>query len=106
MTEDKPEPAAAMQRVTAAMDEFMATVLRHLRPGRAVPWRSWAWTRQRRSCSTGGRISQVQERNLDQGGALSYAGNCQAPKVARAAAAARDQLSRGAAAGTTPRRPR
>jgi len=37
MTEDKPEPAAAMQRVTAAMDEFMATVLRYPRTGQSSP---------------------------------------------------------------------
>jgi len=58
MTDGKPEPTP-VQRVTAAMDEFMATVLHHLRTGRAVPWRNWAWTRPRKSCSTGGRISQA-----------------------------------------------
>ena len=36
MTDDKPEPTA-MDRVTAAMDEFMATVLRHLRTGQGNP---------------------------------------------------------------------
>jgi len=30
MTDGKPEPAP-VEKVTAAMDEFMATVLRHLR---------------------------------------------------------------------------
>ena len=39
MTDGKPEPTP-VQRVTAAMDEFMATVLHHLRTGRAVPWRN------------------------------------------------------------------
>ena len=34
MADDKPEP---MKRVTAAMDEFMATVLRHLRTGQGSP---------------------------------------------------------------------
>jgi len=68
MTEDKPEPAAAMQRVTAAMDEFMATVLRHLRTGQSSPLEELGLDKATRSCSTGGRISQVQEPNLDQGG--------------------------------------
>jgi hypothetical protein len=36
MTDDKPEPTAK-DRVTAAMDEFMATVLRHLRTGQGDP---------------------------------------------------------------------
>jgi hypothetical protein len=36
MTEDKPKPSA-MEKVTAAMDEFMATVLRHLRTGQGSP---------------------------------------------------------------------
>jgi hypothetical protein len=36
MTDDKPEPTAA-QKVTAAMDEFIATVLRHLRTGEGNP---------------------------------------------------------------------
>jgi hypothetical protein len=36
MTEDKPERTAA-QKVTAAMDDFMATVLRHLRTGQGSP---------------------------------------------------------------------
>lgn len=36
MTDDKPEPTA-MHKVTAAMDEFMATVLRHLRTGQGNP---------------------------------------------------------------------
>jgi hypothetical protein len=36
MTHDKPEPTA-VERVTAAMDEFMATVLRHLRTGQGNP---------------------------------------------------------------------
>lgn len=36
MTDDKPEPTA-MEKVTAAMDEFMATVLRHLRTGQGSP---------------------------------------------------------------------
>ena len=36
MTDDKPEPSA-MGKVTAAMDEFMATVLRHLRTGQGSP---------------------------------------------------------------------
>ncbi|HMD91576.1 MAG TPA: hypothetical protein VKG80_02945 [Trebonia sp.] len=36
MTDHKPEPTAA-EKVTAAMDEFMATVLRHLRTGQGSP---------------------------------------------------------------------
>jgi len=36
MADDKPEPTP-MMRVTAAMDEFMATVLRHLRTGQGSP---------------------------------------------------------------------
>jgi hypothetical protein len=36
MTDGKPEPTP-VQQVTAAMDEFMATVLRHLRTGRGSP---------------------------------------------------------------------
>ncbi len=36
MTDDKAEPAP-LERVTAAMDEFMATVLRHLRTGQGSP---------------------------------------------------------------------
>lgn len=36
MTEEKPETTPA-ERVTAAMDEFMATVLRHLRTGEGSP---------------------------------------------------------------------
>ena len=36
MTDDKPEPTA-VGRLTAAMDEFMATVLRHLRTGQGNP---------------------------------------------------------------------
>jgi protein tyrosine phosphatase (PTP) superfamily phosphohydrolase (DUF442 family) len=36
MTDDKPEPTA-VEKVTAAMDEFMATVLRHLRTGQGSP---------------------------------------------------------------------
>jgi hypothetical protein len=36
MTADKPEPTAA-QKVTAAMDEFIATVPRHLRTGQGDP---------------------------------------------------------------------
>jgi hypothetical protein len=36
MTDDKPEPSAR-EKVTAAMDEFMATVLRHLRTGQGSP---------------------------------------------------------------------
>jgi hypothetical protein len=36
MTDDKPEPTPA-KRLTAAMDEFMATVLRHLRTGQGDP---------------------------------------------------------------------
>lgn len=34
MTDDKPEPA---HKATAALDEFMATVLRHLRMGHGHP---------------------------------------------------------------------
>jgi hypothetical protein len=36
MTDRNPEPTP-VQRVTAAMDEFMATVLRHLRTGQGSP---------------------------------------------------------------------
>jgi hypothetical protein len=36
MTDGKPEPKPA-ERVTAALDEFMATVLRHLRTGESDP---------------------------------------------------------------------
>jgi hypothetical protein len=36
MTDGKPEPTP-VERVTAAMDEFMATVLRHLRTGQSSP---------------------------------------------------------------------
>ena len=36
MTGDKPE-RSAVEKVTAAMDEFMATVLRHLRTGQGSP---------------------------------------------------------------------
>lgn len=36
MTDDKPEPTVS-ERVTAAMDEFIATVLRHLRTGQGNP---------------------------------------------------------------------
>ena len=36
MTDGKPEPKPA-ERLTAAMDEFMATVLRHLRTGQSNP---------------------------------------------------------------------
>jgi hypothetical protein len=35
-TDGKPEPTP-VERVTAAMDEFMATVLRHLRTGQSSP---------------------------------------------------------------------
>ncbi|WP_300606594.1 hypothetical protein [Trebonia sp.] len=36
MTADKPDPTTA-EKVMAAMDEFMATVLRHLRTGQGAP---------------------------------------------------------------------
>jgi hypothetical protein len=36
MTDGKPEPKP-VNRVTAAMDDFMATVLRHLRTGQSDP---------------------------------------------------------------------
>jgi hypothetical protein len=36
MTDDKPDPPA-IERLTTAMDEFMATVLRHLRTGKSSP---------------------------------------------------------------------
>ncbi len=36
MTDDKPDPTTA-EKVMAAMDEFMATVLRHLRTGQGTP---------------------------------------------------------------------
>jgi hypothetical protein len=36
MTDGKPEPTP-VEKVTAAMDEFMATVLRHLRTGQGSP---------------------------------------------------------------------
>jgi hypothetical protein len=70
MADDKSGPTP-MMRVTAAMDEFMATVLRHLRTGRATPWKNWAWRRQRTRYGTGGRISQVQERRTKRGRAVT-----------------------------------
>ncbi len=36
MTDDKPD-SSGIQRVTEAMDEFMATVLRNLRTGQGTP---------------------------------------------------------------------
>ena len=36
MTDDKPEPAL-VERATASLDEFMATVLRHVRTGQGSP---------------------------------------------------------------------
>ena len=36
MTDDKPE-SSTREKVTAAMDEFLATVLRHLRTGQGDP---------------------------------------------------------------------
>ena len=36
MTDDKPDPSG-IKRVTEAMDEFMATVLRNLRTGQGSP---------------------------------------------------------------------
>ena len=36
MTDDKPDPSG-IKRVTEAMDEFMATVLRNLRTGEGTP---------------------------------------------------------------------
>jgi hypothetical protein len=36
MTDGRPEPAP-IEKVTAAMDDFMATVLRHLRTGQGDP---------------------------------------------------------------------
>ena len=36
MTADKPEPTA-VERATASLDEFMATVLRHTRTGQSSP---------------------------------------------------------------------
>jgi hypothetical protein len=36
MTDDKPEPTVA-EKITAAMDDFVATVLRHLRTGQGSP---------------------------------------------------------------------
>ncbi len=36
MTDDKPEPTA-IERATASLDEFMATVLRHVRTGHGSP---------------------------------------------------------------------
>ena len=36
MTADKPEPTVA-QRATASLDEFIATVLRHVRTGESDP---------------------------------------------------------------------
>ena len=66
MADDKPEPTP-MIRVTAALAEFMATVLRHLRTGQGNPWKNWAWIRQRTRYGTGGRISQVQEHRTRRG---------------------------------------
>ena len=56
-----------MMKVTAAMDEFMATVLRHLRTGQGNPLENWGWRRQRMRFGTGGRISQVQEHRTNRG---------------------------------------
>jgi hypothetical protein len=56
-----------MMGVTAAMDEFMATVLRHLRTGQGNPWKNWAWKSQRTRYGTGGRISQGQEHRTSRG---------------------------------------
>jgi hypothetical protein len=36
MTDDKPEPRP-VHKATAALDDFMATVLRHLRTGQGYP---------------------------------------------------------------------
>jgi len=36
MTDDKPEPGP-VHKATAALDDFMATVLRHLRTGQGDP---------------------------------------------------------------------
>ena len=36
MTYDKPEPTV-IERATASLDEFMATVLRHIRTGQGSP---------------------------------------------------------------------
>lgn len=36
MTDDKPEPTV-IERATGALDEFMATVLRHIRTGQGSP---------------------------------------------------------------------
>ena len=37
MTDDKPKQAPKHHRATAALDEFMATVLHHLRMGQGNP---------------------------------------------------------------------
>jgi hypothetical protein len=66
MADDKPGPTP-MMKVTAAMDEFMATALRNLRTGQGDPWKNWAWRRQRTRFGTGGRISQVQEHRTNRG---------------------------------------
>ena len=60
MTDDMPEPAHK-DKATAALDEFMATVLRHLRMGHGNPLEELGLVSPRTSCRTGGRISQVQE---------------------------------------------
>ena len=46
MTGDKREPNAA-EKVTAAMDDFMATVLRHIRTGQGDPLEELGLTKAR-----------------------------------------------------------
>jgi hypothetical protein len=62
MTDGKPEPTPA-ERVTAAMDEFMATVLRHLRTGQGSPLGQLGLEKAREDCSTGARMFRGQEQN-------------------------------------------
>jgi hypothetical protein len=59
MTDDTPEPTH--KKATAALDEFMATVLRHLRMGHGNPLEDLGLVQARTSCRTGARISPVQE---------------------------------------------
>jgi hypothetical protein len=60
-----------MMRVTAAMDEFMATVLRHLRTGQSNPLEELGLEKAADEIGTGGRISQVQERRTKRGRAVT-----------------------------------
>jgi len=64
MTDDKPKPHP-LEKVTAAVDEFMATVLRHLRTGQGSPLEELGLEKSREELRIGGQISQVREQNPD-----------------------------------------